>query len=383
MNSTSDGGESSDSNTDEAQNDIEVSASELVDFMILRAERNPQAFIVLMEMRFSEIIFTLQRAESRACPELYCAGLRYAMLLTINTNANNYVEMICNIHVDRVCMSEAERVIHDNFILFRTTRNGKSIFLDRCVEWTMRDIRRRLGKFFKESTPGALTRMVLQMGESNKLQDREKGVKSTPSRKSTIKLDNSFLEPYVWCEAAKLWLGKPQRVQARPYYKRASGEHGEEVTAPHGSTKQLYSTDKGETLYADVMRTVSRGEKTSEEYWDKYHRYGNVSDPKRSKKVVNISQVQITDKMLEKEIKFGLSLKIDEIVKDKVIYTIPRVRQELALLNSRLLDLDLDEILPQGKNKQSLVEALIAARKVFKVKDPLNWEADVVESVTE
>ncbi len=79
----------------------------------------------------------LLRAECSADSTLYCSALRYAMLLTANTNATHYVEMKCNFNIERACMSEAERAIHDEFILFQKTKNGKNIYSDRSVEWSI------------------------------------------------------------------------------------------------------------------------------------------------------------------------------------------------------------------------------------------------------
>ena len=44
-------------------------------------------------------------------------------------------------------MSEAEKAVYDEFVLFQKTKNGKTIFSDRSVEWSIRDIRQRVGKF--------------------------------------------------------------------------------------------------------------------------------------------------------------------------------------------------------------------------------------------
>ena len=104
---------------------------------------------------------------------------RNTKLLCVNTNATKYVEMMSNFHIDRACMSDAERAIHDTFVLFRTTKNNKTIFSDRSVEWTMRDIRMRLGKYYKNSTNAALTRILMQLEESMKLQGRERRIGST------------------------------------------------------------------------------------------------------------------------------------------------------------------------------------------------------------
>ena len=84
----------SENSADEEQHIFSVSPDELLDFMLKRAQKNPQAFVILLDLRFNEIIFMLLRAESNSNASLYCAALRYAMLLTVNTNAHHYVEMM-------------------------------------------------------------------------------------------------------------------------------------------------------------------------------------------------------------------------------------------------------------------------------------------------
>jgi len=85
-------------------------------------------------MRFQEVIFMLHRAEGRAESQLHVTVMRLAALLYVNINATNYVVMVCNFNVDRLCMSPAEKAIHDYFILFRRTKNNKTIFVDRSME---------------------------------------------------------------------------------------------------------------------------------------------------------------------------------------------------------------------------------------------------------
>ena len=80
----------------ELLSEIEITPAELIDFMMERCKRNPQAWVVMMDMRFTEIIFMLLRSESNADPALYCAGLRYAMILCVNTNASPTYASIVN-----------------------------------------------------------------------------------------------------------------------------------------------------------------------------------------------------------------------------------------------------------------------------------------------
>jgi len=361
--------------------EVDITPKDVVDFMIERARRNPQAFIVLLDMRFAELVFMLQRSESRADPALYCAALRYAMLLCVNTNASKYVEMMTNFCIDRACMSDAERAILDTFVLFRRTKNLKTIFSDRNVEWTMRDIRIRLGKYYKESTDGALTRIVTQMQDSLQKQGRSKVSESAPSKKSAIKIDASLLEVYVWCESANLWRGRPMSVKAKPYKKRLMRRlDDKEQLEALPSPKQLYTTT-GAPLYGDVLSVISRGLSKAEQYFQVHHVDGELTKKSRSRKESNLQLPKIDTEGLKIEIELAICLKEDVIQKSRV-YTALRVDQELALINEELNDLDLDSFIPEGKSKLDHVRALIQARKKLKGLDIENWEEKTVFKIT-
>jgi len=361
--------------------EIEISPKEVIDFMIWRAKRNPQAFIVLLDARFTELIFVLQQSESRADPALYCAALRYAMLLCVNTNTTNHVEMMCNFCIDRACMSDAERKIHDTFVLFRRTKNKKSIFSDRSVEWTMRDIRMWLGKFYKESTDGALTRIVTQMQDSLVKQGRGTVSQNPASKKSEIKIDASILECYVWCESSNLWRGVSMAVKAKPYKKRRLRRlNGEEELIVMSSAKNLHTTT-GTPLYGDVLSSISRGLTKANQYFAIHHIKGDLRKKSRSRKESNLQLPKISSEGLQIEIQLALCMKEDVIQKSRV-YTTPRMKQELALLKEVLTDLDEDAILPEAKAKSDYVRALIKARKQLKAFDADNWEEDTIFKIT-
>jgi len=98
---------------DSGLDEVELSPIDVVNFMVERAKENLQAFVILLELRFCELIVMLQRAETKSCPATYCAALKYALLLCVNTNATKYVEMMSNFCIDRKCMSKAELKMHD------------------------------------------------------------------------------------------------------------------------------------------------------------------------------------------------------------------------------------------------------------------------------
>ena len=358
---------------------ISVKPSELINFMVERAKVNPQAFIILMYLRFVDLVFMLQHAESKARSDLYLSAVRYAMILFINANATDYIEMTCNMSTQRACMSEAERRIFDTFVLFRKTRNGKSIFTDRCMEWTMRDIRRYLGNFFNSSTPHHLERIVLQMNEHLEVNGRaKKDLKQPPkniSSRCKIRLNKVFLEALVWSNSSRLWLGIPQKLKkTKPYIQRLSRK-GIEETEDLPTNQFLYSMDTGDILYSDVLCLFSQGLLRSEKYFDTYHRFGDLTDPKRSKNRCETNAPKTNQKVLNEEVLLGLTTDVEKIIKDRKLYTKERVKYELSLINFQLADLDLCPIdVNPNSSKRVFAEALVEGRKLLK-KNVLDWES--------
>ena len=117
-----------------------VKACELVDYMVERAEEHPLAFCILLELRFAEVIFLLQKCEKQNRVELFIASAKFLLPLYASSHATKYVSMLCDFLIDWHCMSNAERIIFSKAVMTRKTKNGKTIFTDRFVEWMMRDL---------------------------------------------------------------------------------------------------------------------------------------------------------------------------------------------------------------------------------------------------
>jgi len=365
---------------------VPVSPDQVIDFMISRAKQNVQAFIILMELRFGELIFMLQRAETKADAKIYCAALKYAMILRTNTNATKYIEMMCNFCVDIHCMSDAERTIYETFILFRKTKNGKNFFSDRFVEWTMRDLRSYLGKFYRHSTTSQLQSLLLQMNEIKEAKGITPDLHTKPSARRMIKLDAAFLEPYVFCYSARAWRGTPQAVAAKPFKKRSDAD-GNDMTSDFAKEKSFYSMDGKDELYSDILSMVSRGKERTKAYFTEFHIEGEIEVAARSQKQTTLSKPRVTDEGLKEEIKLALSLNFEEIYSNRNIYNSSRVITELNRINEVLHDSGLEEIWPEARkpNKTDNVKALIAARecvKEFMTDNRYDWQADTTTDAT-
>jgi len=293
-------------------------------------------------------------------------------------------------------MSEAQRKVLDVFILFRKIKNKKRIYSDRCIEWTMRDLRSYLGKHYQYATPNQLERLLLQMNIIKEEKGNIADAGSKPSARRFIKFDSAFLEVYVLCKSANCWSGVPQAIPAKGFKKRGEDD---ECTTPFPDADKLYSLDGKQVLYADVLSTVSRGMVRLKAYFQKYHVEGDVSNIARSQmeEGVTLSKPRINDDGLQLEIEFGLTLNVHKMNKDRQLYTRARVEIELNRINEKLIDCDLDEVWPYNDNgmilrpsrtkKSHIVEALVQARKSLKKymsdEGEQDWEDFATADITE
>ena len=75
----------------ESQNTLKVQPSDLVDYMLKRAEEEPLAFCVLLELRFAEVIFLLHQCEKQNKNELFLASMKCLLPLYASSHAIKYV----------------------------------------------------------------------------------------------------------------------------------------------------------------------------------------------------------------------------------------------------------------------------------------------------
>ena len=75
----------------------------------------------------------------------------------------------------------------------------------------------------------------------NDVNSKDGNGKAYKSKKCQIKLDNAFIEPYLFCESANIWLGKPVAVKPKPFCGRVSEEGEENELQPIDTSTFLHS----------------------------------------------------------------------------------------------------------------------------------------------
>jgi hypothetical protein len=124
--------------------DTEPTAQQLMNYMLERAKEYPICFVMLLQLRFTELALALTDAE-RAGPEgkaLYDSAARLLQGLFSVTNAFGYLYLGVHEDLEYQCASERQRLIHKLYAFVKETPNGKYIFTDRRVEWAVKDIRK-------------------------------------------------------------------------------------------------------------------------------------------------------------------------------------------------------------------------------------------------
>ncbi len=111
-------------------------AADVIDFMLERAKKYPIVMVMLLEVRYAEVLFMLHEAEKKADVDLYLTAHKYLLPLFASTHAIKYVHMLSGFLVDWHCMSTAEKCIFAKGLFTRKTKNGCNIFSDRYVELT-------------------------------------------------------------------------------------------------------------------------------------------------------------------------------------------------------------------------------------------------------
>mmetsp|Transcript_18200 Transcript_18200/g.27004 ORF Transcript_18200/g.27004 Transcript_18200/m.27004 type:complete len:274 (+) Transcript_18200:617-1438(+) len=234
------------------------------------------------------------------------------------------------------------------------------------------------------STTDQLRRLLMQMHEVKDLKNTSSGSNTIMSlgRKCRIKIDRAFLEPYMFCISSNLWCGTPMSIVNKPYKSRIDANGEENGRVPFEDPTMLHNTS-GEVLYADILSLHSRGLQRAKEYYEKWHRTGDVAQASRPTSQVNLKMVKIDNKQLEKEYEMCVCLDETKINKDRQLYTSSRVLAELNLLLEELDDKELEwPDLPRNWNnvsKKVPVAALVTARKTLRLNDPINWETATKE----
>jgi hypothetical protein len=144
--------------------DRDPTAQEVQTCMIERSREYPIVFVILLELRLSELILALSDAErnqgSDMGKSLYDKTRRLLQLYFAVGNNFKYCVLGSFEDFDWEKASPMEREIHMRYLWKRLTVNGKTIFTDRRVEWAVRDVRKYMARKWNPKTSEGRMRSI-------------------------------------------------------------------------------------------------------------------------------------------------------------------------------------------------------------------------------
>jgi hypothetical protein len=87
-----------------------ISSSDVVDHMIQRAKEFPIVMIILIEIRYAEVIFMLHQSEKESDVSKFLTAMKFLSPMFASSHATKYVNMTADFLVEWYCKSDAEKV---------------------------------------------------------------------------------------------------------------------------------------------------------------------------------------------------------------------------------------------------------------------------------
>ena len=118
------------------------------DYMIKRSIEKPLCMAILFDLRLLEIIFMTRDAEKSGrlgSVSMFLTCLRFSLTLFAITHATNYCHLVTEFLEWYDLGSETDHILFERYFYTRLSPNGKPIWIDKGVEWTVRHVRRFTG----------------------------------------------------------------------------------------------------------------------------------------------------------------------------------------------------------------------------------------------
>jgi hypothetical protein len=131
----------------------DVSAVEVNNFMLERAQEYPICALGLLEIRTGTMLKLMHNSEKlgrRGCVQTFFSAIRLIMPLFAVTHKSDYMYLCQDLLKWHYCASPAKRKIYEEFICMQLTANESSIFHDTFVDLSVMDTRSKLGKVHRK-----------------------------------------------------------------------------------------------------------------------------------------------------------------------------------------------------------------------------------------
>lgn len=196
----------------------ELSPVDIHDHMVERAIQHPVCMAVLLDLRLLEIVFAMRDAEKSGKygdVNLFLATTRLSLVIFMVTHATNYAHIACDFLEWHATASEAQKKYFERYLYTKLSPNGKPVWVDRGVEWTIRHVRMFLGKYARPNQNDLMDRVVpdipFRVGAKRDLRavmgiDSNMDVYSSVAwNQNKVQLSKVYIETYLANMESNLW----------------------------------------------------------------------------------------------------------------------------------------------------------------------------------
>jgi hypothetical protein len=283
-----------------------MSAVDVDDWMLERAQEHDLCMTVLMDLRFAEIGYMIRDSEregKRGNLQLFRIGAKLSLLLFARTHATKYVRIAVEYWIWWRCCSEADKILYEAFFFTKLTVNGTPIWVDRFVEWMNKDVREYLGKYAKPNQELLLQRAALLLkdrkrdkSELNRLFSHDK--KKTRDSENKLAISVIFCHQMDLLDNLNLWSEGPIKVG-----KGAHFEAPQSFPDPSGENK----------LNMESLFDISSAEEAIKAYFEHCSLSGDLHQVTRSEKDVSLRMTPILLREVDQARKDELKVKPQQI----------------------------------------------------------------------
>lgn len=319
---------------------FDVKVTDVIEHMISRAKQHKIVMVTLIQLRVAECLFLLLDSESNRDEAMYRTALKFLTIFFCSSHSPKYVSLGSDFFVNHHCSSEADQALFEH-VLFRKTVNGHSIFGDRFVEWTIRDLRTFLGDFSTGDAHNShVYRISLLLNDKKILRNVTKSESnvSQANKQRHLRINKVYCETYVYVMEANFWgVGDPIQVPALPWVQR-KGMDRTEWTKNDGTTPS-----GGARLNDELCFPFSEGVDRWGRYFSTYLVKGDINSATRSEtdQGVSLKLLEGTQEAREEREKNRVdrAVSVDHaFVNKKGVYKAAEIRAELRSLNDKLPD---------------------------------------------
>jgi len=269
--------------------DDTVTAADVYDHMIRNAMEKRLSLIALTQICFYEVVFMICDSEktgatkqgTEGCdPELYRAATKFALFIATVSGSWKYVWILCEFNIFWLCSSELDKILWEEILFTKATKNGKRVFLDRFMEWTVKDIRSYLGKYSASNMWQRMLRTTSSLVQRSTF--RAEGMKSESSFEPTTQeyeLTIVFCVSRVWSDDVNLWGDGPNCTVT------TKGETNE------CSEDDFVGADGKSHLNEEMLYLVSTAQRRLTKYLKEYYLTGERHRYSRPHSIVNLRKI--------------------------------------------------------------------------------------------